>query len=419
MNPSKLAYRLAESAQDAVPALARLSSKTKTKILRDVARQMRKSKNVILAANRRDVGAANKSGLSSAMMDRLTLNEKRIEATAKAAEEVAKLNDPIGVIERRWKRPNGLQLEKITVPLGVILIIFESRPNVTSECASLCLKSGNCVILRGGKEAFHSNQAIARIYQAVYERHGVPKAACQAVGTTDRKLVSELLKLDQFINLAIPRGGEGLIRAVVSESRVPVIKHYKGICHVYIDKDADMKQAVKITVNAKCQRPSVCNAAETLLVHRSIAKRALPVVCAELEAQGCELRGDLETQKIVGDKVQAATEEDWKTEYLEKILSIRVVKDVEAAIDHIRKYGSAHTDAIVSRNAGAIKKFVQEVDSSSVMVNASTRFSDGNEYGFGAEMGISTDKIHVRGPMGLEGLTSYKYVVRGKGHIRT
>ncbi len=419
MNPSKLAYRLAESAQDAVPALAQLSSKTKTKILRDVVRQMHKSGNVILAANRRDVEAANKSGLSSAMIDRLTLNENRIEAMAKAVEDVAKLPDPIGVIQRRWKRPNGLQLEKITVPLGVILIIFESRPNVTSECASLCLKSGNCVILRGGKEAFHSNQAIAQVYQTVYERHGVPKAACQAVDTTDRKLVSELLKLDQLINLVIPRGGEGLIRAVVSESCVPVIKHYKGICHVYIDKDADLKQAVKITVNAKCQRPSVCNATETLLVHRSIAKRALPTVCAELEAQGCELRGDLETQKIVGANIRPATEEDWKTEYLEKILSIRVVKDVDAAIDHIRKYGSAHTDAIVSRNAGAVKKFVQEVDSSSVMVNASTRFSDGNEYGFGAEMGISTDKIHVRGPMGLEGLTSYKYVVRGKGHIRT
>ncbi len=419
MNPPKLAYKLAQSAQDAVPELAQLSSKSKIKILRDVARQMRKSTNLILAANRRDVEVANESGLSPAMIDRLTLNKKRVEAMAKAVEEVAKLPDPIGVIQRRWKRPNGLQLEKITVPLGVILIIFESRPNVTSECASLCLKSGNGVILRGGKEAFHSNQAIAHVYQTVYERHGVPKAACQAVGTTDRKLVSELLKLDQFINLAIPRGGESLIRAVVSESRVPVIKHYKGICHVYIDKDADLKQAVKITVNAKCQRPSVCNATETLLVHRSIAKRALPAVCAELEAQGCELRGDRETQKIVGSNVRLAKEEDWKTEYLEKILSIRVVKDVDAAIDHIRKYGSAHTDAIVSRNAGAVKKFVQEVDSSSVMVNASTRFSDGNEYGFGAEMGISTDKIHARGPMGLEGLTSYKYVVRGKGHIRT
>lgn len=416
---SKSAFRLAQKAHDAAPSLARLDSRKKESILRDVAGELKKGTREILRANAADVQRGERSGLSPAMTDRLTLSETRIKSMAKAVDDVARLPDPVGVILKHWSRPNGLKLEKVTVPLGVILIIFEARPNVTSECASLCLKSGNSVILRGGKEAFYSNQAVARIYQRVCKRHSIPEAACQIVGTTDRKMVGELLKLEELINLVIPRGGEGLIRAVVSQSRIPVIKHYKGICHVFIDKDADLEQAAEITVNAKCQRPSVCNAIETLLVHRSVAKRALPFICARLEAEGCELRGDAETRKIVGGRVGSATEKDWKTEYLDKILSIRVVKDIDQAIDHIRKFGSAHTDAIVSKNPKSIRKFVEEVDSSSVMVNASTRFSDGNEYGFGAEMGISTDKIHARGPMGLEGLTSYKYIVRGNGHIRT
>lgn len=282
MTTSKLAFLLAKRAQDAASVLAQLPSVKKIKILRDVARRMRGSVKFMLAANRRDVETAKKHDLPPAMFDRLSLNESRIQAMAKAVDDVAVLPDPIGVCQKRWTRPNGLKLERVTVPLGVILIIFESRPNVSSECASLCLKSGNSVILRGGKEAFHSNRAIAGIYQSVYEKHGVSKAACQAVSTTDRKLVSELLKQDDLINLVIPRGGEGLIRTVASESRIPVIKHYKGICHVFIDKNADLEQAVQIVINAKCQRPSVCNAIETLLVHRAVAGRALPGVCSVL-----------------------------------------------------------------------------------------------------------------------------------------
>lgn len=410
--------RMAQTACDAAPHLSRLSPKKKISILHDVTRELIRSSGEIRKANQKDIAFARRHGLSGAMIDRLLLDKARITAMAKAAGDVARLPDPIGVIQKRWRRPNGLEIKRVTVPLGVILVIFESRPNVTSECASLCLKSANSVILRGGKEALHSNIAIANVYRRVYRRHQIPEAACSVVATTAHSDVDRLLEMDDLIHLVIPRGGEQLIRKVAERSRIPVIKHYKGICHVYIDRNADVAEAVRIAVNAKCQRPSVCNAMETLLVHRAIARKVLPVLGREYKALGCRLKGDTSTRSILHG-INAASEEDWKTEYLDNILSIRVVDNIEQAIDHIRRYGSAHTDAIVSRDPSAIKRFTDEVDSSSVMVNASTRFSDGHEYGFGAEVGISTDKIHARGPMGLEGLTSYKYIVTGRGHIRT
>lgn len=409
---------LAQQARMASEALATVPSGTRQLILRDVARNLRKNWRMVERANQRDIRFARAANLSAAMIDRLMLNQGRIRKMADAVEEVAGLPEPIGRTLASWKRPNGLRISKVSVPLGVILIIYESRPNVTSECASLCLKSANAVILRGGREAFHSNQAIAGIYRAALSRRGLSKAAVMFVQTTDRRAIDELLKLERWINLVIPRGGEALIRRVTAKSKIPVVKHDKGICHVYIDRQADLGKALRIAFNAKCQRPSVCNAMETLLVHRGIAARFLPPFADMLRKKGCEIRGDASVRRLVRN-AKLATERDWQTEYLDQILSIRVVSNMEQAIAHIRRYGSAHTDAIVTAHAKTAEKFVNLVDSSSVMVNASTRFSDGNEFGFGAEIGISTSKIHARGPMGLEGLTSYKYVVRGTGQIRT
>ncbi len=416
-NLSKEMKKLAKCAHEASEKIAIADTRLKNKALEDVASALRRNWKQMVAANAKDLAYADREGLTSAMKDRLMLNRARVEKMADAVLEVSKLKDPIHQTLSSWKRPNGLSISKVSVPLGTILIIYESRPNVTSECASLCLKSGNAVILRGGREALFSNQAIAKIYQKSLVKHHLPKETVTLIETTDRRAIDELLVLEEDINLVIPRGGEALIRRVAARSRIPVIKHYKGICHVYVDKDADLNMALRIALNAKCQRVSVCNAMETLLVHKKIAKAFLPHYAHLLRAARCEIRGDSATRRLIPD-AKLATEKDWVTEYLDRIISIRVVRDINQAIEHIKKYGSAHTDAIVTRNQRTAKTFSDLVDSSSVMVNASTRFSDGNEYGFGAEIGISTDKIHARGPMGLEGLTSYKYIVKGSGQVR-
>lgn len=418
MDLKRKLIQFAGAAKKASYLLAELSSEKKKKILNEVAAHLGKAQRKIVKANQKDLVLAKKFGLNDAMIDRLMLDSKRIDYMAHAVSQVAKLPDPIGQTLRTWRRPNGLRISKVTVPLGVILIIYEARPNVTSECASLCLKSGNAVLLRGGREASHSNRAIVQVYAEVLKKHHLPEASVSLVPVLDRRAIDELLKLEDLINLVIPRGGAALIHRVARHARIPVIKHYHGICHVFVDRDADLNMALKIAFNAKCQRPGVCNAMETLLVHQAIASKFLPPYATLLRKAGCEIRGDDATHRWV-PTAKKATEEDWRTEYLDRILSIRVVRDVDQAIEHIQKYGSAHTDSIVTKNQKVARKFVAKVDSSSVMVNASTRFSDGNEYGFGAEIGISTDKVHARGPMGLEGLISYKYVVQGSGQIRT
>lgn len=406
-----------KAARKASRELSSLAPAFKKNVLLDAAALLEKEQKLILAQNERDLVEARKMGLSTAMLDRLTLNPRRISEMAEGVRTVAGLNDPIGKTLDRWKRPNGLVISKVSVPLGVILIIFESRPNVTVECASLCFKSGNAVILRGGKEAFHSNQALVAVFDKVFKKHGLPQGSVAAVMTTDRDAVDFLLKRDKDINLVIPRGGKSLIEKVVENSRIPVIKHYEGVCHVYVDETADYKKAEAIILNAKLQRPGVCNAMETLLVHQKSAARFLPLIAEKLHAGGCELRADAQAKKWIPDAKTAAGD-DFGREFLDKILAVKVVPSLSAAIEHIQNYGSGHTDAIVTKNRKSAQVFTQQVDSSSVMVNASTRFADGFQFGFGAEIGISTDKIHARGPMGLEGLTSYKYVVQGNGQIR-
>ncbi len=404
---------LAERSRDASRELAKLDSGTKNACLLAMADGLERAADVIKAANARDIEAGRKEGLSSAMIDRLTLTDKRIADMARGIREVAALDDPVGKVISEWTRPNGINIQKVRVPLGVILIIYESRPNVTADAACLCIKTGNAVILRGGSEAIHSNLAIAEAMNVP----GLPKDSLVVVSTTDRAAIDELLKLHQFINLCIPRGGESLIRAVAEKSRIPVIKHYKGVCHVFVDREADFDMAEKIVINAKCQRPGVCNAIETLLIDDKIADEFLPRVAKALLERNVELRGDERTQKLVS-AAKPATEDDWYAEYLELILAVKVVNGVGEAVDHITKYGSAHSDAIVTKNRATAKKFLHEVDSSSVFWNASTRLADGGQYGFGAEIGISTDKLHARGPMGLEELTSYKFVVTGDGQVR-
>ena len=410
--------KLAQEVKQSSQGLAELSSKQKEKILNQVAQEIKRDSKKIIAANQSDLKTAEKMKLSSTMIDRLMLDSKRINQMTDAISSVAKLKDPIGQVLKTWKRPNGLKISKVTVPLGVILIIYESRPNVTSECASLCFKSGNAVILRGGREAFHSNRALIAVFGKILKKFHLPPACVSFVSTTDRKAVDFLLQQTQDIHLVIPRGGEELIRKVVSMSRIPVIKHYQGICHVYVDEKADLKKAIDIAYNAKMQRPAVCNAMETLLIHKKIAARFLPLIGEKLKQGGCEVRADEAARKYLPWARPSQTG-DYGHEFLDKILAIKVVPDLDAAMMHIRKYGSGHTDAIITKNRAAAQRFEKQVDSSSVMINASTRFSDGFQYGFGAEIGISTDKIHARGPMGLEGLTSYKYVVRGNGHVRT
>src|SRR5580704_3602777 len=404
---------LAERSRDASRALAKLDALKKNSLLLAMADGIEKSAAYVKSANAKDLEAGKKSGLSAAMLDRLTLSDKRIAEMAKGVREVADLPDPVGKTISEWTRPNGICIQKVRVPIGVILIIYESRPNVTADAGCLCFKTGNAVILRGGSEAIHSNLAIAEAMTVP----GLPPKSITVVPTTDRAAIDELLQLDDLINLCIPRGGEGLIRAVAEKSRIPVIKHYKGVCHVYVDRDADFDMAEKIVVNAKCQRPGVCNAIETLLVDEKIAGQFLPRVAKTLAANKVELRGDERTRQFV-PTAKPATEEDWYAEYLELILAVRVINGVDEAVNHITKYGSAHSDAIVTSKKATAEKFLREVDSSSVFWNASTRLADGGQYGFGAEIGISTDKLHARGPMGLEELTSYKFVVVGDGQVR-
>jgi glutamate-5-semialdehyde dehydrogenase len=408
---------LATRAREAARKLALAPSAAKSAALRAAASALVASAGRILEANAKDVAAAGAGGLSAAMIDRLKLDDSRIAKMADGLSAVASLPDPVG--ETLWERtrPNGLVIRKVRVPIGVIAIIYESRPNVTADSAALCLMSGNACILRGGKEAFHSNRAIADVMTGALRSSGLPEDAVCVVPTTDRAAVGALLKLDSLIDLVIPRGGEELIRRVAEESRIPVIKHYKGVCHVYVDRAADIEMARRITVNAKCQRPGVCNAAEKLLVHEGIAERFLPLVAKDLQDAGCELRGDERTRGLV-PWAKPAAEDDWYAEYLDLILAVKVVSSLEEAVRHIAKYGSAHSDAIVTSDDAAAAAFARGVDSACVFVNASTRFSDGYEFGMGAEIGISTDKIHARGPMGLEELTSYKYVVTGAGQLR-
>jgi glutamate-5-semialdehyde dehydrogenase len=404
---------LAERSRDAARTLAKLDTKSKNAALLAMAEGLERNAAKIKAANAKDIEAGKAAGLSSPVLERLQLDDKRIGEMARGIREVAALDDPVGKIISEWTRPNGIRIQKVRVPLGVILIIYESRPNVTADAACLCFKTGNAVILRGGSEAIHSNLAIAEAMNVP----GLPANSITVVPMTDRAAIDELLKLDEFINLCIPRGGESLIRAVAEKSRIPVIKHYKGVCHVYVDRDADLDMAERIVVNAKCQRPAVCNAMETLLVDGAIADEFLPRIARSLADRKVELRGDDRTRRLVNN-AKPATEDDWYAEYLDLILAVRVVNGVGEAVDHITKYGSAHSDAIVSRNKATADRFLREVDSSSVFWNASTRLADGGQYGFGAEIGISTDKLHARGPMGLEELTSYKFVVIGDGQLR-
>ena len=409
---------MAREAKMAAAVLSVLSAADKNRILRAVGAALRENASYLQEENARDVAAAAEKGLPAAMIDRLTLKEATIAAMAAGCDEVAALDDPVGKITSMWRRPNGLLVGRMRIPLGVIGIIYESRPNVTVDAAALCLKSGNAVILRGGSEAINSNRAVAGIITDVLKRGPLPPDAIQLVPMTDREAVYELLQLEEWIDLIIPRGGEDLIRTVVSHSKIPVIKHYKGVCHVFVDETAELEMAVRICMNAKVQRPGVCNALETLLVHREIAPRFLPLLAEQYRKAGVTLRGCPVTQEILPG-VATATEADWHAEYLDLILAVKVVEDLDAAMDHIRRYGSLHTEAIVTSDYGRAQRFLQEVQSSTVLVNASTRFSDGFELGLGAEIGISTTKLHAYGPMGLEELTTSKFIIYGNGQVRT
>jgi glutamate-5-semialdehyde dehydrogenase len=411
------AFRLAKQAKAAARQLALISSAEKNRALHLMADQLEAQKEYLVAENKKDLEAAAKAGIAESVVDRIALNDSRIRGMGKGLREVAALPDPVREVVKMWRRPNGLQVGKMRIPLGVITIIYEARPNVTADAAGLCLKSGNAVILRGGSEAHFSNQAIGRILRDACARTRVPPEAVQMVQTKDHALVQELLQLEEYIDLVIPRGGEELIRAVVAHSKVPVIKHYKGVCHVYVDADAPFEMAERICINAKVQRPSVCNAMETLLVHETIASAFLPPLIAKYQAAGVEIRGCEKTRALVSG-INKATEADWTTEYLDLILSVRIVKNMDEAIDHIERYGSEHTETIVTTNYQRSRDFIDRVNSSAVMVNASTRFNDGGELGLGAEIGISTSKIHAFGPMGLEELTTTKFVVLGDGQIR-
>ncbi len=407
---------LGTQAKVAARAMRGASAGAKNDALVLAAAVLRREADEILAANSMDLKLA-ASGLSEALRERLELNAGRVEAMAAGLEQVAALPDPVGAVSDLTYRPSGIQVGHMRVPIGVIGIIYESRPNVTADAAGLCLKSGNAAILRGGSEAIHSNRAIAACLRRALVDSELPQDAVQLVDSTNRELVGELLKSEETVDVIIPRGGRSLIERVVREAKVPVIRHLDGICHVYVDRDADLDMALDIAVNAKVQRPGVCNAMETLLVHRDVANEFVPRVVHAMQSQGVEVRGCARVQKLSKDAGKAS-EEDWSTEYLGKVLSLRVVDDVEAAMQHIASYGSGHTDAIVTRDYDTARRFLREVDSSSVMVNASTRFADGFEYGLGAEIGISTDRLHVRGPVGLEGLTTRKWIVLGHGEVR-
>ncbi len=415
---ARYCQELADRAQAATRQLAGTTGEKRTAALRRIAEHLLTRSQAIIDANAKDLAAARAAGLSDALVDRLTLDEKRVRAMAETVGQIAGQTDPVGQIIEGHTRPNGLRIEKVRVPIGVVLIIFESRPNVTCDAAALCIKSGNAVILRGGKEAVYSNAAIAACVRDGLTEAGLDPNCVQLVETTDRAAVGHLLKLEGKIDLAIPRGGESLIRAVVKQAHIPVIKHYTGNCHVYVDAGANDQMALDICMNAKTQRPGVCNAAETILFHQAAADRGLLTrVCDELAIAGVQVRGDERTRRLF-PAVAAATEDDWRTEYLDLTIAVGVVDSLDQAVDHINRYGSKHTDAIVTSDIGAAQRFVGGVDSANVMVNCSTRFSDGGQYGLGAEIGISTDKLHARGPMGAADLTTYKWVVRGDGQVR-
>jgi len=417
MSVEELVRSLGVKARRAAAELARTSTEKKNEALEAVAAALQDNIARIQAENEKDLAKGAESGLSEAMLDRLRLTDKRMKAMIDGVRDVACLPDPVGKVYDERIRPNGLKIHRMRVPIGVIGIIYESRPNVTVDASALTLKSGNAVILRGGSEAINSNKVLAQVMSEAIESTGLPAEAVQLVPTTDREAVGVMLKLDESIDLIIPRGGEALIRRVVENSTIPVIKHYNGICHVYVDGEADLEMAEEIAFNAKVQRPGVCNAMETLLVDAAVADEFLPRIFTRLKEAGVRLVGCERTRKI-DPSVEEAAEQDWLTEYLDLVLSVRVVDGLEGAIEHIERYGSRHTDAIVTRNQEKARDFVLRVDSSSVMVNTSTRFSDGAQYGLGAEIGISTDKLHARGPMGLEELTTYKWVVLGDGQLR-
>ncbi|WP_133716764.1 glutamate-5-semialdehyde dehydrogenase [Methylocaldum gracile] len=406
-----------EQAREAARSMSRAETAAKNSALLAIADTLQSNAQLLMAENHKDLEAGRHRGLDGAMLDRLDLTEKRIDAMAQGLREVAALSDPVGEITGLTYRPSGIQVGRMRVPLGVIGIIYESRPNVTADAAALCLKSGNACILRGGSEAIHSNKAIADCIREGLEQAGLPRDAVQLIETTDRAAVGELIRMERHVDVIVPRGGKSLIERITEESRIPVIKHLDGICHVYIDDRCDFDKAIKIALNAKTQRFGVCNAMETLLIAAPIAPVLLPDLAHLFREKGVELRGCPKTLQILPD-CTPATGEDWDTEYLAPILSIRVVEGLDEALDHINRHGSQHTDAIVTEDYTRARRFLREVDSSSVMVNASTRFADGYEYGLGAEIGISTDKLHARGPVGLEGLTTQKFIVLGDGHIR-
>ena len=412
-----LMRRIGKAAKEAARALALTPSAAKNKALREAAASLRRRKNEILSENAKDVAAAEKKGLTVAMLDRLRLTDERLEATAKGLDEIAELPDPVGTIAAEWDRPNGLHIQRLRVPLGVIGVIFESRPNVTADAGGLCLKAGNAAILRGGSESFHSSQAIMESLSVGLKAAGLPEAAIQLVPTRDRAAVGEMLTMTGLIDVIVPRGGKSLVERISAESRVPLFKHLEGNCHSYVNKDADPEMARKVVLNAKMRRTGICGATEKLLIDRAAVKGMLKPILDDLIAAGCEVRGDPEV-RAADPRVKPATAADWDTEYLDSIIAVKVVDGVDEAIDHIARHGSNHTDSIITGNAEAAEKFLKNVDSAIVLVNASTQFADGGEFGMGAEIGISTGKLHARGPVGVEQLTSMKYVVRGDGQCR-
>ncbi len=418
MSVEKTITDMAMNAREAAKVLARLGTQKKDEALERIAQKLVDETAAIKRENEKDLNDAREKGLSEAMIDRLTVSDAVIESMAQGLRDVVKLPDPVGRVTGMWLRPNGLQVGRVRIPLGVIGMIYESRPNATIDAAGLCLKAGNAAILRGGSEAFNSNAVLAKIIQEALKETGIPEAAAQVVPVPDRAAVNALLVQDEYVDLIIPRGGEGLIRFVVDNSKIPVLKHYKGVCHVYVDEHADLNMAENVSFNAKAQRPGVCNAMETLLVHKAVAESFLPPMAERFKEAGVELRGCPKTCQIVPE-AKKASDEDWPTEYLDLILAVKVVSSMEEAMEHIAQYGSAHTEAIVTSDYARARRFLREVDASVVLVNASTRFNDGGELGLGAEIGISTSKLHAYGPMGLEELTTTKFVVFGDGQVRT
>jgi glutamate-5-semialdehyde dehydrogenase len=417
MSSQEAVIELCRAARQAARLLARASSDTKDRCLRDAAARLRGNCPRLLEANTVDLQRGRDAGLSAALLERLALSESRVEAMARGLDEVAQLPDPVGETIAQWRRPNGLEIGQIRIPLGVVAVIYESRPNVTADAAALCLKAGNAVILKGGSEALETNRAIAALFAESAVAAALPKAAVQLLATADREAVQVLLKQNRYIDVIVPRGGESLVRAITESSTIPVIQHYAGICHTYVDEHADLTMAQRICFNAKVQRPGVCNAMENMLVHVAVAPKFLPPMIQTFQQAGVEIRGCERTRHVVPD-INAATEEDWRTEYLDLILAVKVIDSLDEAIEFINRNGSGHSDAIVTEHLAHARRFLAEVDSAAVYVNTSTRFTDGYEFGFGAEVGISTNRLHARGPMGLRELTTYKYVVYGNGQVR-